>query len=107
MLSNNPDYAVHPAAEGSICKRYSNKPNQKFTEHEYDEETRVCSRCGESKPLEAVNGYYEIFNQDQLREFANQVKTTSDSGTKLNARLMNDITMDDHWYRRASVYRHI
>ena len=94
VLSNNPDYAVHPAAEGSICKRYSNKPNQKFTEHEYDEETRVCSRCGESKPLEAVNGYYEIFNQDQLREFANQVKTTSDSGTKLNARLMNDITMD-------------
>lgn len=94
VLSNNPDYAVHPAAEGSICKRYSNKPNQKFTEHEYDEETRVCSRCGESKPLEAVNGYYEIFNQDQLRWFANLINTTSDGETKINARLMNDITMD-------------
>ena len=94
VLSNNPDYAVHPAAEGSICKRYSNKPDQKFGEHQYDEETRVCSRCGESKPLEAVNGYYEIFNQDQLRWFADLVNTTSSSENKLNARLMNDITMD-------------
>ena len=94
VLSNNPDYAVHPAAEGSICKRYSNKPDQKFDSHQYDEETRVCSRCGESEQLKVVDGYYEIYNQDQLREFANLVKTTSDSGTKPNARLMNDITMD-------------
>ncbi len=107
VLSNNPDYAVHPAAEGSICKRYSNKPNQKFTEHEYDEETRVCSRCGESEPLEAVNGYYEIYNQDQLREFANLINTTSNSETKLNARLMNDITMDStEWTPIGTSYQH-
>ena len=94
VLSSDSTYAVHPAATGSICKRYSNKSDQKFDEHEYDEETRVCSRCGESKPLEAVNGYYEIYNQDQLRWFADLVNTASNSETKLNARLMNDIPMD-------------
>ena len=91
----NGAYAVYPAKEGSICKRYSNKPDQKFDEHQYDEETRVCSRCGESKPPEEVDGYYEIYNQGQLRWFAELVnKTASDSETELNARLMNDITMD-------------
>ena len=44
VLSNNPDYAVHPAAEGSLCKRYSNTSGQTFNEHEYDDKTRVCSR---------------------------------------------------------------
>lgn len=90
----SPDYAVYPAAKGSTCKRYSNKPEQTFTQHEYDDESGVCIRCGESEPPKEVKGYYEIFNQDQLRWFANLVNTTSSSETKLNARLMNDITMD-------------
>ena len=94
VLNSTSAYTVHPAAPGSICKRYSNTPDQTFTEHAYDDKTRICSRCGESKPLEAVNGYYEIYNQDQLREFANLVNTTSDGKTKINACLMNDITMD-------------
>ena len=91
VLSSDPTYAVHPAAPGSICKRYSNTPDQTFTEHVYDDKTRICSRCGESKPLEAVNGYYEIYNQDQLREFADQVNKGAPG---MNARLMNNITMD-------------
>ena len=94
VLSSDSTYAVHPAATGSICKRYSNKPDQKFDSHQYDEETRVCSRCGESEQLKVVDGYYEIYNQDQLREFANLINTTSNGETKINARLMNDITMD-------------
>ncbi|WP_455488856.1 hypothetical protein [Gemmiger sp.] len=95
VLSNNPDYAVHPTATDSLCKGYSNKPNQTFNEHEYDAETHVCSRCGESEPLKEVSGYYEIYNQGQLRLFAELVNNTpSDSETKLNARLMKDIAMD-------------
>ena len=93
VLSNNPDYAVHPTATDSLCKGYSNKPDQKFDEHQYDK-TGVCSRCGAWEPAEEQNGYYQITNQGQLRWFANLVNTTSSSETKLNARLMNDITMD-------------
>ena len=93
VLSNNPDYAVHPTATDSLCKGYSNKPDQKFDEHQYDK-TGVCSRCGAWKPAEEQNGYYQITNQGQLRWFANLINTTSSSETKLNARLMNDITMD-------------
>lgn len=95
VLNSTPDYMVYPAATDSLCKRYSNKSDQTFNEHEYDDETGVCIRCGESKPPEEVDGYYEIYNQGQLRWFAELVnKTASDSETKLNARLMNDITMD-------------
>ena len=95
VLNSTPDYTVYPAATDSLCKRYSNTPEQTFTEHEYDDETGFCIHCGESKPLEKVGEYYEIFNQDQLRLFAELVnKTASDSETKINARLMNDITMD-------------
>ena len=93
VLSNNPDYAVHPTATDSLCKGYSNKPDQKFDEHQYDK-TGVCSRCGAWEPAEEQNGYYQITNQGQLRWFANLINTTSSSETKLNARLMNDITMD-------------
>ena len=93
VLSNNPDYAVHPTATDSLCKGYSNKPDQKFDEHQYDK-TGVCSRCGAWEPAEEQNGYYQITNQGQLRWFANLVNTTSSSETKLNARLMKDITMD-------------
>ena len=93
VLSNNPDYAVHPTATDSLCKGYSNKPDQKFDEHQYDK-TGVCSRCGAWEPAEEQNGYYQITNQGQLRWFADLVNTTSSSETKLNARLMKDITMD-------------
>ena len=95
VLNSTPDYMVYPAATDSLCKRYSNKSDQTFNEHEYDDETGVCIRCGESKPPEEVDGYYEIYNQGQLRWFAELVnKTASDSETKLNARLMKDIAMD-------------
>lgn len=93
VLSNNPDYAVHPTATDSLCKGYSNKPDQKFDEHQYDK-TGVCSRCGAWEPAEEQNGCYQITNQGQLRWFANLVNTASSSETKLNARLMNDIAMD-------------
>lgn len=107
VLSSDSTYAVHPAATGSICKRYSNKPDQKFDSHQYDEETRVCSRCGESEQLKVVDGYYEIYNQDQLREFANLINTTSNGETKINARLMNDITMDGtEWTPIGTSYQH-
>ena len=102
VLSNNPDYAVHPAAEGSTCKRYSNKSNQKFDKHEYDEENGVCIRCGEwqEATLAATGDYYEIRNQGQLRWFAKLVNGTlmQDMPAKpaANAVLMQaiDITVD-------------
>ena len=104
----NGAYTVYPAAEGSICKRYSNTSGQTFNEHEYDDETGVCIRCGESKPPEEVDGYYEIYNQGQLRWFAELVnKTASDSETKLNARLMKDIAMDGtEWTPIGTSYQH-
>ena len=94
VLNSTSDYTVYPAATDSLCKRYSNKSDQTFNEHEYDDETGVCIRCGAWEPAEEQNGYYQITNQGQLRWFANLINTTSSSETKLNARLMNDITMD-------------
>ena len=91
VLSGDSSYKVYQTKPDSPCKGYSNQPDQTFTEHAYDDKTRICSRCGESKPLEAVNGYYEIYNQDQLRWFADKVNKR---GSRINARLMNDITMD-------------
>ena len=92
VLSSNPAYKVYQTATDSPCKGYSNTPNQKF-EHQYDI-NGVCSNCGEWEAAREVDGYYQITNQGQLRWFANLINTTSSSETKLNARLMNDITMD-------------
>ena len=94
VLSNNPDYAVHPTATDSLCKGYSNKPDQKFDEHQYDVESGVCKRCGVWQKAQLDNNdYYEIYNQGQLRWFADQVN--NQSKPNINARLMNDITMDN------------
>ena len=92
VLSNNPDYAVHPAAEGSICKRYSNKPDQTFTQHEYNNEYDVCIRCGAWQEATPNGDYYEIHNQGQLRWFADQVSNKGQ--TTINARLMASFAMD-------------
>ena len=93
VLSNNPDYAVHPTATDSLCKGYSNKPDQKFDEHQYDVESGVCKRCGVWQKAQLDNNdYYEIYNQGQLRWFADQVN--NQNKPNINARLMNDIAMD-------------
>ena len=92
VLSSDPTYAVHKAAENSPCKRYSNTSGQTFNKHEYDDEHDVCIRCGAWQEATLNGDYYEIHNQGQLRWFANQVN--NQNRPNINARLMNDITMD-------------
>ena len=92
VLSNNPDYAVHPTATDSPCKGYSNTPDQKF-EHQYDK-NGVCSTCGGWEAAkQAADGYYEITNQGKLYWFAEKVK---DGETGISARLMDDITINSN-----------
>ena len=91
VLSSDTKYKVYKTAAGSPCPGYSNTQGE-TRNHNYV--NGVCSNCGEWEEAKDVDGYYEIYNQGQLRWFANLVNTTSDSNTKLNARLINDITMD-------------
>lgn len=94
VLNSTSAYTVYPAAEGSLCKGYSNKSDQKFDEHQYDVESGVCKRCGVWQKAQLDNNdYYEIYNQGQLRWFADQVN--NQNKPNINARLMNDITMDN------------
>ena len=88
-LGGDKVYQTTPCTAG-----YSNTAQQTL-DHSYTT-GGVCSRCGEwQEAKQAADGYYEIHNQGQLRWFAELVnKTASDSGTKLNARLMNDITIN-------------
>ena len=68
---------------------YSNNDNQPL-DHHY--ENGVCSRCGEHEPPnKAADGFYEIYDQWQLRWFANQVNTVDST---ISARLMDDITIN-------------
>ena len=92
VLSSDSTYAVHPAATSSICKRYSNKPEQTFTQHEYNNEYDVCIRCGAWQEATPNGDYYEIHNQGQLRWFADQVSNKGQ--TTINARLMASFAMD-------------
>ena len=92
VLNSTSAYTVYKAAEDSLCKRYSNMPNQTFNKHEYDDEHDVCIRCGAWQEATLNGDYYEIHNQGQLRWFANQVN--NQNRPNINARLMNDITMD-------------
>ena len=92
VLNSTSAYTVHKAAENSPCKRYSNTSGQTFNKHEYDDEHDVCIRCGAWQEATLNGGYYEIHNQGQLRWFANQVN--NQNRPNINARLMNDITMD-------------
>lgn len=89
VLSSNASYKVYQTKADSPCKvPYCNSETQKL-DHNYV--NGVCSRCGEHEPPDFVDGYYQITNQWQLRWFANKVNSDE---TKINARLMNDITMD-------------
>ena len=92
VLNSTPAYTVYKAAEDSLCKRYSNTSGQTFNKHEYDDEHDVCIRCGAWQEATLKGDYYEIHNQGQLRWFADQVN--NNGRTDINARLMNDITMD-------------
>ena len=93
VLSSDPKYTVHKAAEDSPCKRYSNTSGQTFNKHEYDDEHDVCIRCGAWQEATLNGDYYEIHNQGQLRWFADQVN--NNGRTDINARLMNDITINN------------
>ena len=92
VLNSTSAYTVHKAAENSPCKRYSNTSGQTFNKHKYDDEHDVCIRCGAWQEATLNGDYYEIHNQGQLRWFANQVNIQK--RPNINARLMNDITMD-------------
>ena len=92
VLNSTSAYTVHKAAENSPCKRYSNTSGQTFNKHDYDDEHDVCIRCGAWQEATLNGDYYEIHNQGQLRWFANQVNIQK--RPNINARLMNDITMD-------------
>ena len=93
VLNSTPAYTVYKAAEDSLCKRYSNTSGQTFNKHEYDDEHDVCIRCGAWQEATLNGGYYEIHNQGQLRWFADQVN--NNGRTNINARLMNDITINN------------
>ena len=86
VLNGDKVYQTTPCTAG-----YSNTAQQTL-DHNYTEDG-VCSRCGEwQEAKQAADGYYEIHNQGQLRWFADQVN--NNGRTNINARLMNDITMD-------------
>lgn len=91
VLSSDTTYKVYARAT-SPCKGGYSNTNDGTLEHNYV--NGVCSNCGEWEEAKDVDGFYEIYNQGQLRWFADLVNTTSSSENKLNARLMNDITMD-------------
>ena len=86
VLNGDKVYQTTPCTAG-----YSNTAQQTL-DHSYTT-GGVCSRCGEwQEAKQAADGYYEIHNQGQLRWFADQVN--NNGRTDINARLMNDITMD-------------
>ena len=91
VLSGDSTYAVHKTAADSPCKGYSNQPNDS-RDHNYN--NGVCTYCGELQQADRVEegNYYKISNQGQLRWFADQVN--NQNKPNINARLMNDITMD-------------
>ena len=69
---------------------YSNNENQPL-DHNYV--NGVCCRCGEHEPPnKAVDGFYEIYDQWQLRWFADQVNNKGK--TNINAKLMDDIKLN-------------
>ena len=86
VLNGDKVYQTTPCTAG-----YSNTAQQTL-DHSYTT-GGVCSRCGEwQEAKQAADGYYEIHNQGQLRWFADQVN--NNGRTDINARLMNDITIN-------------
>ena len=84
---------VYKTAEDSPCKAlpYCNSKTHKL-DHDYTTDG-VCKRCREWQEAEPdSNDYYKIYNQGQLRWFADQVN--NQNKPNINARLMKDITMD-------------
>lgn len=91
VLSSETDYKVyHPTSGTSPCTGGYNNTGDGTLAHKY--ENSACIYCGEPEPPKDVEGYYQIINQWQLRWFAKEV---NNGRTDINARLMNDITMDD------------
>lgn len=90
VLSSETDYKVyHPTSGTSPCTGGYNNTGDGTLAHKY--ENSACIYCGEPEPPKDVEGYYQIINQWQLRWFAKEV---NNGRTDINARLMNDITMD-------------
>ena len=86
VLNGDKVYQTTPCTAG-----YSNTAQQTL-DHSYTT-GGVCSRCGEwQEAKQAADGYYEIHNQGQLRWFADQVN--NQNRPDINARLMNDITIN-------------
>lgn len=92
VFSSDPAYTVYPKNQYSPCKaEYSNTSGILY--HDNNTTDGVCKRCGAWQEAEPDNNdYYEITNQGQLRWFADQVN--NQNKPNINARLMNDITMD-------------
>ena len=91
VLNSTSTYTVYKAAADSPCQGYS---NTKDASREHNYINGVCTYCGELQQADRVEegNYYEIYNQGQLRWFANQVN--NQNRPNINARLMKDITMD-------------
>ena len=85
VLGGDKVYQTTPCTAG-----YSNTAQQTL-DHSYTKDG-VCSRCGEWQEATLNGDYYEIRNQGQLRWFADQVN--NNGKTDINARLMNDITIN-------------
>ena len=90
VLSSEDGYKVYKTAADSPCTGgYSNTDGEEL-QHNY--KNGNCIYCGEPELPKYVDRYYQITNQWQLRWFADQVN--KQNRPNINARLMNDITMD-------------
>ena len=85
VLGGDKVYQSAPCTAG-----YSNTQGEDL-QHNYVD--GVCSNCGASQPLEEVlvDGYYQIYTADQLRQFAEKVTS---GNYNINARLMADIELN-------------
>lgn len=84
LSSDDRVYQTTPCTGG-----YSNNDNQPL-DHHY--ENGVCSNCGEPVSAEQnSDGYYEIYDQWQLRWFADKVNSGE---TDIKAKLMDDIKLN-------------
>ena len=77
--------------QSAPCPANYTNTAQQTLDHSYTKDG-VCSRCGAWQEATLNGDYYEIHNQGQLRWFADQVN--NNGKTDINARLMNDITIN-------------
>ena len=78
--------------QSAPCPANYTNTAQQTLDHSYTKDG-VCSRCGAWQEATLNGDYYEIHNQGQLRWFADQVN--NNGRTDINARLMNDITINN------------